>query len=187
MINFTGKYITSANVFKLKNNGTYKNISASVVEISPESKSDLKFLENTKNLWEKTYNYETIASKIFRVAEQLSENESPTNSRTKFYTLTTQKDSFEKLDEEKALALAEICLISNNLLELDFCQVQPNSEFYKKNRNFKYLGKAVIDFLKEEFKKYTIILSSLEHAKAFYKSQGFQSISPDNTRWMLER
>ena len=191
MINFTGKYISSGTIYKQANNGKYKNSRAAVVEISPKSTKDLHFLEETARLWRGDSNSEVIANKIYDNAYRELDNyariSGQDNYQTKFYAITTQRGHFDKLKPEKALALAELSLITDDLLELDLCQVEPSCEHKQENRKYKRIGTALINFIKKEFKEHMIILTSLDGVKGFYKALGFESISSDNTRWMFKR
>ena len=191
MINFTGKYISTSTVYKQANSGKYKNSRAAVVELSPKSTKDLHFLEETARLWRGDSNSEVIANKIYDNAYRELDNyariSGQDNYQTKFYAITTQRSHYDKLKPERALALGEISLITDDLLELDLCQVEPSCVYGKENRKFKQVGKAFLNFIIKEFEHHSIILSSLEPVKGFYKALGFQSISNDNTRWMLRR
>ena len=191
MINFTGKYISTSTVYKQANSGKYKNSRAAVVEVFPKSKKDMKFLEQTADLWRAEFGFEVIANKIHQNATHILQSEADAsvkdNYQSKFYAITTQRGHFDKLKPEKALALAELSLITDDLLELDLCQVEPSCEHKQENRKYKRIGTALINFIKKEFKEHTIILTSLDGVKGFYKALGFESISSDNTRWMFKR
>ena len=191
MINFTGKYISSSTIYKQTNNGKYKRTKVAVVELSPKSNKDLQFLENTTNLWRSSLVHEIIADKISLNAQVEHDNDVKTSIQdsyqTKFYAVTRQRGHYDKLKPERALALAEISLITDDLLELDLCQVEPNCEHGVKNRKYNRIGTALINFIKKEFNKHAIILTSLDGVKGFYKALGFESISSDDSRWMFRR
>ncbi len=191
MINFTGKYISSGTIYKRSNSGKYKNTRAAIVELSPKSNKDLKFLEKTADSWQSCFGFEILASRIYHNALQELKDDTKMPAQdvyqTKFYTITAQRGHFDKLKPERALALAEVSLITDDLLELDLCQVEPSCVYGKENRKYTQIGTALINFLIDEYKKYTIVLSSLEPVKGFYRALGFESISNDNSRWMYKR
>ena len=185
MINFTGQYITKANIQRY--NGTnYSNFRANIVELSPYCKDDLNTLKNTSYYWQNGNNKESLINKIYRTALIFNKKEYLEENCPKFYAITIQQDKFKKLNPEDILGVSQISEISQDLTEIDFFQVAPECEYGTFEREYRNTGYEMMNFIKKHYKNSIIILSALVSAIPFYKKMGFESMSPDKSRWILK-
>ena len=95
-ISFKASFVNTVNIQKLQQDG-YKPFNASFVEINPQNKNDISILKCISNTWgQKSY-----ASSIYNAALGDSQfddliMEKPLDR--KFFVITSQKKSFEKIN-----------------------------------------------------------------------------------------
>ncbi len=178
-VSFKGSFLNPINVKKLNEN-QYKDFQASFVELNPKDKADLDMLNKIQMTWRGDFT-DTIFNSAF-CSSVLDDD------KKKFYALTSQQDSFDKLDYKKVLGVVEMNKCENTN-RIEFLQVNPDyitvkpkswlSKLFSKNTNsneklpfFKRVGAAILDSLKKHTDK-SLDLISVDSATGFYKKNGF--------------
>ncbi len=178
-ISFKGSFINPTNIKKLDGQH-YNDFQASFVELNPKDASDLDMLNKIRTTWNGNFN-DIIYNSAFCSSFCEDKNK-------KFYALTSQQDSFDKLDYKKVLGVVEMnkCEKTNRI---EFLQVNPDyisgkpkswlsklfsnkSDSNKKLPFFKRVGAAILDSLKKHTDK-SLDLVSVDSATGFYKKNGF--------------
>ena len=98
----------------------------------------------------------------------------------KVYALTTQSDNFEKLDSSKILGASTLKLVNEKENHIRFLQVSPKCYFENKQRGYKSIGKAFIDFFKSQSKNKSLLVQAYFSAANFYEKMGFEIIDVNN-------
>ena len=75
------------------------------------------------------------------------------------------------------MAVAQVTRRENNLW-VDFLQVKPEFTMFEENAKYKKIGTGVLNFIKEAFNEYPIVLSPVRTAVDFYKKNGFKFEGP---------
>jgi hypothetical protein len=172
MISFGARYVDKGSVSKYDNNTCkYKPVDVNIVELEKNNKADLETLRNSNNSW-KGGRFTKYISKNF---EDFS-RDAKWQDNHRFYALTTQSDTFNKLDSDKILGYVEIAE-RNDGIELKNLQGKPENNFPKKSRQYKNVGKCVSDFLKK-FKQ-TIEAISDYPAEGFYVKEGYELVDSE--------
>ena len=160
-VTFGATHIKPTNILK-KNGDKYVSHKVSVVELNRNDKNDLITLGTLESDW----GCDSLVNFILAVVEN--------NSRNHIYALTSQEDSFENLDDKKVLGvmLFEEQEAEN---ELKAIQTHPRYKTKKCHRpNYKNIGTAMIDFLKEKYSDKPLVLYSDSSALGFYEKLGFK-------------
>ncbi len=185
-INFKANYLNSARVQKYQNS-EYRPFDASFVKVDLNNQQDLDALKSTAIEWGET----AFSSPIYSAASGDSKLEKPGNRH--FYILTSQKNSFDKLNPDTILGMAEIDKLSETN-SLEYLQVNPKyitshkkktvidkcldiifkpKEETKVIPEYKQIGSAILNSLKSIFSDKPMILLTVPEAKKFYKKNGF--------------
>lgn len=190
-ISFKANFIHLTNIQNLNNDG-YKPFNASFVEINPKNKNDISLLKCLSDTW----GSDSYAGSIYSAAlgDSKLDNliiENPIDR--KFFALTSQKNSYEKLDPKKVLGMVHINNYSN-ANSIEFLQVNPEyitplkkestveklfNKMFKitkatpKQPEYKHIGSGMLDSLKKLFPDKPITLLSVSTAIKFYKKNGF--------------
>lgn len=177
-INFKGSFIHNINIKKLEND-QYVPHKASFVEMNPKDKRDVSALEKIANSWFGLYD-----EVIYNGA--LHDSLVPPNRERRFYVLTEQTDTFEKMDYKKILGVVEFSKLDDHNY-VDFLQTNPKYIKEKPKKNFfgftkkskinnkKYssIGSAILTSLKK-ISDNSIGLHALTGTEDFYKRNGFK-------------
>lgn len=176
-INFTATHKLTTAIPKYSNN-EYKPEIVSVVELDKHNPNDKISLYATAVDW--TQKGAEFAFNIFH------ETEKPTVfadlCAEHFYALTTQKDDFEHLDYNKTLGLMMFGESNLDNNEIIWLQGKPGTNKTKRetNREYKNVGKALIDYVKYEYSDKPIEVQSANSAIEFYKKNGFKPLSKNS-------
>ncbi len=171
MINFRANYIGNTPIKQLYNN-KYVDTKANLIELNPNNNSDLMALKEIGNSW---YCGSSLAAEIYLDAKE--NYLYSTKNKQKFYALTSQKDTFEKLNSEKILAVIEAEEYNKNILEIIFLQVHPYYNYYSYDREYKKIGSGLLDIIKKIYSDKIIILKPVFEAINFYLKNGFKELS----------
>ena len=190
-ISFKASFVNTANIQQLQQDG-YKSCNAAFVEMHPNSKNDISTLKCISNTW----GQEFYASSIYNAAlgdSRLDDFVIEKPIARKFYALTSQKDSFEKLNPENVLGMVHINNYPN-FNSIEFLQTNPEyiipakkesfmekclNKIFKtpkpevKQPKYKHIGSGILDSLKQTFSDKPMTLLSVPEAKNFYKKNGF--------------
>lgn len=172
-INFKGKYIKPVFIKSKADDGAYKNHKVSIVELDYHSCSDTKTINKVASNWNSR---KTFAEDIAQTMTNFHKNNYLTTPK-RFFVLTEQKDSFKKVNSDDILAVAQVTRRENNLW-VDFLQVKPEFTMFEENAKYKKIGTGVLNFIKEAFNEYPIVLSPVRTAVDFYKKNGFKFEGP---------
>ncbi len=181
---FGAKLINNhVNVGKLQQGATrYCNSEVSFVEIEPDNVNDIKALKNCSEYW----SYAKFSDNIYHAA-CAARNESKYYENNKVYALTSQTDSFEKLDDDKILGLVHVSPIEQNSLFIEHLQVKPDIIFVNKPE-YKGVGTGILDSLKELTNKITLFPTKDKSVRDFYERNGFFEFPPGSNifTWVKE-
>lgn len=169
--NFRAKFIKKVPVQKLDfATRRYKTTQASFVEFEPENEKDLKALAKAQAQWDG----EAYATEIVMAAGRMSMGQLR-RPKSRIFVLTTQADDCKNLDKDSILGMAQMIGGKTTLAELKYFQVRPDIKFKSDSRDYKGVGKAILDSLKGIYTK-AIKLQSCFSAADFYEKQGFQTM-----------
>lgn len=183
-LNFGAKYIQDAQVKKYNpNKNTYDSLNVSFVEMDPDNIEDLFAINDTVRYW---YN-EKYASNIAYSLYLLRDYCLPRDSY-KVYALTTQKDKLDLLNVEEILALGEVVeKTPKKTLELNYLQVDPKLVYSSTQRDYKDVGTAFLNVLKNLDKVKSIVLTSACSAVGFYKKNDFKLTDVEHMRFIWKK
>ena len=140
------------------------------VKIDAVNRLDLEAIDNVANNWENAKYIQPIATS----AHWLNEG---SRNNVDIYAITTQQSDYGKLDYDKILCMAEMRDDNDypKYKRLFYIQVKPNAinVNQKDNKNFKYIGSAMLDSLKQICKNICLYTEKDENIVNFYKRNGF--------------
>lgn len=167
--NFRAKFIKKVPVQKLDfATKRYKTTQASFVEFEPENLQDLKALAKAQSAWDGEF----FAADIVRAAAKMFQGELK-QPKNRIFVLTTQSDDCRNLNKDSILGMVQMVGGKAAPAELKFFQVRPDLSYNKVHRDYKGVGKAILDSIKEIYTK-AIKLQSCYSAANFYEKQGFE-------------
>jgi len=180
--NFGAKLISRTNIKKYEgNDDKYKDYKASFIEIDPKNKNDRRAMSDAVYYWKSdSYGMNVVAR-----MDDLAKNEDD-NPADKIYAITTQKDRFSKLDSDRIEAVAHV-FETNKRVQLVYLQVNPDLIYGWKNPDYKYVGKGMIDSLKDKYHDRSIILVPSKTAEKFYEKQGFEYFNDGENRMIWNK
>lgn len=179
-INFGAKFISTNTIRKCQTDtGLYKPTKINIVELEPDNMNDMSALCATKEKWDNGVFVPDITKDFEATVHNTIEPK-----YNKFYAVTTQEKDYCKLDNEQILGIAEIKKEKNERIYLKYLQVKPQTMYASKERQYRDIGKCLLDFIKS-FKK-IIFLKSDYRAANFYDKQNFELLDADRLEytWM---
>lgn len=180
-INFGAQFISNANIKHYdKDTDKYKDVSASFVEMNPKDKDDVTSVCDAVNFWYLDLYGGNIANVMKSV--YAGKEKAPSD---KIYALTTQKDKFSKVNPDNIEALAHV-FETNKRVRLVYLQVNPDM-IYQFNPEYKYIGKSMIDSLKDKYNDRSIVVVPSKSAKKFYEKQGFEQFEDGENRMIWNK
>ena len=175
-INFTANLIRQTNIPKLNEEGKYRPAKVSVVELDKNDNNDINALYQTYTDWK--WQGAKYSKEIYEEAVKGYEYDQVLKEH--YFAVTEQKDDFEKLDSSKILGLMMYSETFEDADEIDWLQVRPNTNSIDSwNREYKKVGKTLIDTIKNSIKDRTVHVTSARNAIGFYKEQGFANRKED--------
>ena len=105
----------------------------------------------------------------------------------KFYAVTSQKDNFKVLDANKVLAVAEVAKTDESTININYLQVDPMQLRGAETAEFRHIGTAILNAIKDLYPFQDIYLRSTNSAKRFYKSQGFEKLKRNSNEFIFRR
>ena len=166
-INFKAKYIDTA-IIKKRNMFVYKPISVNIVEFDRNNSTDIM-----------------ACRKVISDFGNMMKSDHPEGVR--FWGLTTQKDNFDKIDPNSFLGIMKFFNIGYDEMIISTLQTKPETQYshFGTNREFKGVGKALIEKIKSMKGDKTIRLVPLLNVIPFYEKLGFLHENNDvNSIWM---
>ncbi len=161
---------------------TYSSVPVSFVELNPFDKQDLKTLE--KIIYE--FGDDSYAGNIYFDAKHF--NQDIPRLLMRFFAITKQKDSFEKLKPEEILGLADITEKGGFKINLNYLQTHPQYlNSYPRPKFYKGIGTAIIDCLKNMAQKINLRSTPSSATINFYKKNGFSSLPHDKRLMIWEK
>ncbi len=160
---FGARYVNSIPV--LKKTGTdYQKQNIAFVELDMSDKNDLTSLQKTNDKWgDESY---------LSVAKESMEQDVQ-DAKRHLYMATTQKDSFEKLDEKKVLG-AVVFDEGKSENHIELLQVEPNNlAKTRKNATWSRVGSSIVKNLQTMFSDKPMTVFSASDAIGFYQKSGF--------------
>ena len=164
-VSFGAKFINKINVGKLENKA-YKQVKAAFVEIDPFNESDMFALEDIVKSWQN----DRFAEDIKETAKLIFKNN--TQNDIKIFALTSQQDTFEKLNPDNILGLVETEGVIPFNCHINRFQVKPDY-VYKLNLEYRGIGTSILNSLKKMFNKITLISEKDKSVRNFYERNEF--------------
>ena len=164
-VNFKGNYLNSTNVKKL--NPTTRKFApelAHFVEIDSRNKKDIKALKRVAQTW----NNDSYANRIYQNAK------SKPNLKT--YILTRQDSNYEILESDNILGLCQLSKENYDVFCIEHLQTKPEYVQENKNREYKTIGRSILDSLKKVFHDKTLRVNYLFEKIPFYMDNGFDFV-----------
>lgn len=171
-INFSANFIKQTTIAKY-NKGRFIDVDASVVELIPNDKKDVKALKSATHSW--LYGDE-FGFCILDDIEDIRDKKKDGNIY-KAYAITTQKENYSQLEGKKILGAGILKKSGDNELKLRFLQVAPDMSFNNRSRRYKNIGRALIDFFKSQSEGKTLLVQAFYSAANFYEKMGFEMIN----------
>lgn len=185
-VSFKAKYINNASVVKLADKMP-KRVNAAIVELEPKNYGDWYAIEWFAEKLSQNNNKSNYALKI-RDSFNRVMDENITDSNLYHYMLTSQESDFENLDTEKILGtfmVVDKCKLSKKRLQslnaqteyvtkIRFLQGSPENYYGNPERKYSGIGKAMLDFVKDKFNNFDIVLKADKSEIPFYLSQGLE-------------
>ena len=173
-LNFKAKFISTAQIKKFdKEAKQFLPHRISFVELEPENSVDVAAVDDIFNSWGKV----DMLSKIKTSFETMHFYPEEL-SNSKFYGVTVQASDFNEFNSESIMGIAEISPMPHKEIYLDFLQVKPDLKADVLERQYKNIGTAILNSLKEIFD--TIRLYSLKNSVEFYEINGFIPMAKGN-------
>lgn len=172
-IDFRAKFLCNTEIKKFNHKtNVYSPLKVSFLEYEPDNLKDLITITETATSWKK----QQYAKKIALNAKLISVG-FLSNLKNHIYILTKQKESFDKLNSQDILGLAHMLNEENPIPdELVLFEVKPDFRYEKnKKKEYKNIGKSIIDLLKNIYCNSIKVFSSYTAAN-FYEKQGFEII-----------
>ena len=157
-----------------------KTIEGAFVELSPYSENDLDTMCDLNEHWGFL---ETYAFQIYDSMERINNKLLNYSENSKFYALTLQEDSFEKLDPKKILGITEV-VEHDDKITINFLQVDPENKRNAPLAKYLHIGSRVIDSIKNIYEKTVIDLKSTKSARKFYTAVGFVKKSQNSNDYI---
>lgn len=174
MLSFKAKYISPVNIEKKTDSGHFKKYQVSLVELDPVDSRDLNCVKKTSLSWEKG---NSLAEDI-AISMQDEFINGRTSEMSKYYAITTQVDDLKNLVAKKILGLAGVLTTEDkNVDYIDIIQISPNYTKENKNRKYRYIGKTLLNAIKNLAPNKDLILEAREAAVGFYQKNGFKLIN----------
>lgn len=176
-ISFTGKYLQTKTIKHKNAENMFHDCRVKLVELDSDCSNDVDALSMVNYSWDSG---KTLLANINEEFRDCREFENPSLFKN-FFVMTTQRDNFENLKPKKVIGAAEVFVRDPEAVTLKYLQVDPKNNMQCKERQFKGIGTAILDGLKEIFKGRDIILEPVKDkgVKKFYKSNGFQPYKDD--------
>lgn len=148
-----------------------------MLQASNEKNSDVDALKEVKYRFGNWGHNASLISDIFEY-----ESTSTNNVNSRYFALTRQEDSFEKLKPSEILGIAKTTQEDRNNVFIDMIQVNPwyaftspKDAFYHPSKpQYRHCGTAIIDSLKEIFKNKDLWLHSPVDLIDYFKTHGFE-------------
>ena len=181
-ISFKASFVKNTQVQQTLSNNQTREKTVSIVELDRNNLHDRIAMRDIAMDWGKNlrlyqpegHNYATgIAVSMLSWAkpEQYETNH--------YFLITKQKKNFEHIIPEDVLGAAQFTKKKYEKNELAWLQVDPKTNYKPNgNREFKGVGKALVEHVKSISKK-SIILCADINAIPFYKNLGFKSYKND--------
>ena len=153
---------------------SYTNRYVSFVKIDPFSASDINALKLASDYWMP----DRFVKNIYYAACAL-QNDSKFYKNHEVYALTSQASDFESLESDKILGLVHTAPFYGTPLFIEHMQVNPEqlpmySQYpFKKEPEYKGIGTAIINSLKQLSDKISCFPVSEQSVKNFYIKNGF--------------
>ena len=179
--NFQASWVKDVEIAKLiPNTKNYAACDARLVRLNPHDKFDLQALDDVANTWE----YDKFSVNIFNNAFDIYKGiEDP---QYQIYAITKQKDNFNILNPDDILALSDLNEHYKNKAYLLHIQVKPDY-VYSNLPEFKGIGSAIIEYLKEIFSQINLRSSPELSVKNFYKKHKFQNYTNSKTEFVWQK
>lgn len=174
---FGAQYVTKVQAEKYSNDEeSYVPSKLPVVELDLLNKKDVRALKELNLFWQGSDYIMNICYDVNRVYNINQDNE-----RTHLYAITTQKADFENLRSDEILGIAETKHPNiNEPVSLEYIQVSPDLQGVFYPSEYKHIGTAMLNFLKDRCKNKKIILTSAVNASKFYEKNGFKKLGTKN-------
>lgn len=170
MITFKAQYIKPVSIERKGLDSKFHPYQVALIEFNPKSEQDFLSLNVTNCNWG---NCKTLLHDIMKKFNFLHRGlRMPQEER--FFGITKQKEHFDKLEPDKILGVLQTRRNRQGKFEIENFQVSPNTNYDAIVRDYKGVGKALLEHIKEHFvKEKEILLDAKKSAIPFYEKFGF--------------
>ena len=166
-IPFNAHFVRNTTLLKYDTDShKYEPDTVSFVKFDPDNKKDFEAIDKLKNKWQDSI----LISHVKKCGTRMIKKD-PYANGANIFAVTSQTEDFDNLDPKKILSLAQTENVGYKKIYLRAIERNPENNEYKK------IGTATINALKEEYNKIT--LNSLKEAVDFYIHCGFKKKSND--------
>lgn len=165
--NFGAKYIDKSSIRKTL---LHPVETLSYVKIDPQNDGDIKALENVAKYWE----YGKFVTNIYHAACAMK-NDSKYYKYNQIFALTKQQTNIENLDDSQIMGLIHVSPLDGKSFFIEHIEADPKI-IYSSKREYKGIGKRMLDFLKGFADKILCFPSNTYAVKNFYSKNGFKEI-----------
>lgn len=182
-ISFKANFISNAKILKLHSaDTTFKPKKVSFVELTPEHTPDMEAVRAVNRMWgDRT----TLANDI--VDEMRDSTDFFEQGGKRFFAITEQRGSFEKLKPSKILGLAETIQGNSKHIKIKAIQVHPEHQSGQEGAKFKHIGTSIIDSLKKIFPSgKNFYGQSPKESEGFCSANGFVKLDEDGNMELFQ-
>ena len=176
MINFKASFYSHTNIQKRSPNGIYKDYKASLLELHPGSEDDYNTIRRVALKWENGNSYATDLFDVF-TQEHLSESYRSVHN-TRYFALCNRSNTNINPDNILGITSFSEDNDNNGSYKLKILQVNPLYKFGTALRNYRHVGKAIVNTLQnlpnlKEIKLYAVD----RDAEIFYEKLNFKTLA----------
>lgn len=179
-VNFGAKFVTNSIIQKKDISGAFFPEKVSIVEIDCKKNIDKEFLK-TLSIYRGQFSY---AESLYQMA--LLRNDKKNNAISKIMVLTSQEDNFDDMNVADVKGFIEYDLSPNKEIRINSFEGFQDNFFRKKVRQYKHIGKSLLNYVLKNENPKKVSLHSTTYAKPFYISMGFRESLSSNSKYELE-
>ena len=175
MINFKASLLTQVNIQKRDFNNNYKDYKASVFELSPNSDNDYNVLRTISRKWDNGYSF---AGDLFDdfATSHFCKYDNIFYPDIRYFAIS--KTSDKVITSNNILGVTSLIKGIDNTHILKHVQVNPTHKFGSSLREYRYIGKSIIETIKKlpninEIKLY----APNRGAEFFYENLNFKYLA----------
>ncbi len=154
----------------------------SIIEIDPNSKSDIGAIEAAVKDWGEGDSYGKVIANDAKTISKFPRSK----QLSKIIAFTLQDKDFENLDSDKIFGLCEVTILDKGKVEINYLQSKPKSAVKVGERVHGNIGKSIVNMLKEKgFSR--IFVQAAYNAANFYEKMNFKIIDVNKLIYVWQK